>query len=81
MHHSVDGTFAIRQGRWKFIDGPGPGSNQWDGPKEGDPPAQLYNLEADRHEDRNLVTEQPDRAQELKELLERYKQQGYSRSL
>ena len=40
VHHSVDGTFAIRQGPWKFIDGPGPGSNQWDGPREGDPPTQ-----------------------------------------
>ena len=81
VHHSVDGTFAIRKGPWKFIDGPGPGSNQWDGPKEGDPPTQLYDIEADRHEDKNLVTEEPDRAQELKDLLERYKEQGYSRPL
>lgn len=81
VHHSVDGTFAIRQGQWKYIDGQGPGSNQWEGPQEGDPPDQLYDLEADRHEDRNLVTEQPERAQALKELLERYKRDGRSRSL
>ena len=81
VHHSVDGTFAIRQGRWKFIDGPGPGSNQWDGPQEGDPPTQLYDLEADRHEDRNLVEERPEIAGELKVILERYKRDGRSRPL
>ena len=46
-----------------------------DGLKEGDPPTKLYDLETDRHEDKNLVTEQPDRALELKKLLERYKEQ------
>lgn len=81
VHHSVDGTFAIRQGKWKFIDGQGPGSNQWDGPRDGDPPTQLYDLVADRHEDRNLVTEQPEIAQELKALLEQYKRDGRSRPL
>lgn len=81
VHHSVDGMFAIRQGRWKYIDGQGPGSQQWDGPQAGDPPAQLYDLEADSHEDRNLYREQPEVAQRLKELLERYKEQGHSRPL
>lgn len=81
VHHSVDGVFAIRQGKWKFIDGQGPGSNQWDGPQEGDPPTQLYDLEADRHEDRNVVVEQPEIAGELKALLERYKRDGRSRPL
>lgn len=81
VHHSVDGVFAIRQGRWKFIDGQGPGSNQWDGPQAGDPPTQLYDLEADRHEDRNLVEEQPEIAQKLKAILERYKRDGRSRPL
>ncbi len=81
VHHSVDGTFAIRQGKWKYIDGQGPGSTQWDGPHEGDPPAQLYDLEADSHEDRNLFDGQPDMARRLKDLLERYRQQGHSRAL
>ena len=70
VHHSVDGTFAIRQGKWKFIDGQGPGSPQWDGPRKGDPPAQLYDLETDAHEDRNLFNEQPEVARRLKDLLE-----------
>ena len=81
VHHSVDGTFAIRQGNWKYIDGQGPGSNQWDGPKDGDPPAQLYDTESDRHEDHNLFLDHPEVANRLKALLERYKDQGHSRSL
>ncbi len=81
VHHSVDGTFAIRQGKWKYIDGQGPGSQQWNGPAPGEPPAQLYDIEADRHEDSNLFAEQPDVAARLKALLERYKEQGYSRAL
>ena len=81
VHHSVDGTFAIRMGKWKYIDGQGPGSNQWDGPQAGDPPAQLYDIELDRHEDRNRFAEQPEIVQQLKTLLELYKTQGHSRPL
>ena len=81
VHHSVDGTFAIRQGQWKYIDGQGPGSNQWDGPGEGDPPGQLYDIGADRHEDRNLFEEHPDVVARLAEILQRYKDQGHSRTL
>ncbi len=81
VHHSVDGTFAIRQGKWKYIDGQGPGSNQWDGPRDGDPPAQLYDIEADRHEDRNLFEDHPEVVARLKGLLQRYKDQEYSRAL
>ena len=81
VHHSVDGTFAIRMGKWKYIDGQGPGSNQWDGPQEGDPPAQLYDLDADRHEDTNLHEEEPEIVAQLKTLLELYKSQGHSRPL
>ncbi len=81
VHHSVDGTFAIRQGQWKYIDGQGPGSNQWDGPQPGDSPAQLYDIEADRHEDNNLFEERPEVVERLRALLERYKSEGHSRPL
>ncbi len=79
VHHSVDGMFAIRMGKWKFIDGQGPGSNQWDGPQPGDPPGQLYDMDADRHEDNNLFEEHPELVEELRAKLELYKSQGHSR--
>ncbi len=81
VHHSVDGTFAIRAGKWKFIDGQGPGSDQWEGPNDGDPPGQLYDIEADRHEDVNLYEQETAVVERLRTLLERYKNQGYSRAL
>ncbi len=81
VHHSVDGTFAIRQGHWKFIDGQGPGSNQWDGPKPGDPPGQLYNLAQDLSEQDNVYADHPEIVERLSALLQRYKDQGYSRPM
>ncbi len=81
IHHSVDGIFAIRMGNWKYIDGQGPGSDQWEGPQEGDPPAQLYDLEADRHENRNLYEERPEVVRQLRALLQRYKDRGRSRPI
>jgi arylsulfatase A len=79
VHHSVNGTFAIRQGKWKFIDGQGSGIDNWQGAKPGDPPGQLYDIEADRHEDTNLYNDHPELIEKLKALLEKYKEQGYSR--
>ena len=73
--------FAIRQGKWKFIDGQGPGSSfygEWM-PKSGDPPGQLYDMSADMGERTNLYNEHPDVVERLKALLEKYKQQGHSR--
>ena len=79
VHHSVDGTFCLRQGDWKLIDGQGPGSNQWDGPQPGDPPGQLYNMKDDIGEKNNLFTANPEKVEELKALLEEYKHSGRSR--
>jgi arylsulfatase A-like enzyme len=80
VHHSVDGMFSLRQGNWKWIDGQGPGSNQWGGPQPGDPPGQLYNLVEDIGETKNLFNQRPDIVKRLKALLEKYRLQGRSRS-
>lgn len=79
VHHAVDGTFAIRQGQWKFIDGQGPGSVQWEGPQPGDPPGQLYDLAADIGEQNNLYEQHPEIVERLSALLEKYKADGRSR--
>ena len=54
VHHSLNGSFAIRQGDWKLIMCPGSGG--WSNPKPGEalkkglPVIQLYNLKKDPSE-------------------------------
>ncbi len=72
IHHSIEGMFAIRAGRWKMIEGRGSGG--WTGGGEDDPAAgQLYDMTADLEEKRNLYLEQPDVVERLSALLERYR--------
>ncbi|MEN7551189.1 arylsulfatase [Rapidithrix thailandica] len=80
IHHGIDGMFAIRKGKWKFIDGKGSGG--WSAkPTDEEPAGQLYDMESDPLEKNNLYEGQPDKVKELKTLLEKYKSQGYSRSI
>ncbi len=75
IHHSVNGTFAIRKGPWKYI--PSGGSGGWSYTAgEGDPPVQLYNLEEDPGEMENLQADHPDIVRELAEWLEPYQEIG-----
>jgi arylsulfatase A len=61
VHHSVDGMFALRSGRWKWIEGRGSGG--FTAPRRepddgGAPPGQLYDLVADRGEREDLVLDE-----------------------
>ena len=82
VHHSVNGSFAIRQGDWKLI--LGAGSCGWSFPRPNDPaidtlpPFQLYNLKEDVGEQKNLIKEQADKAEALKKLLIQYIENGRS---
>ncbi len=75
VHHSLWGVFAIRQGPWKLIPHRGSGGfthpRDLDPAKEGGPPGQLYNLESDPSETRNVYAEHPDVVQRLSELLKK----------
>ena len=84
VHHSLSGVFCIRQGKWKLILGRGSGgfSNPRSyKPKPGEPRGQLYNMQEDLAESRNLWSEHPEIVERLTNLLEKYKRQGYSRPL
>ncbi|MCK5692100.1 MAG: arylsulfatase, partial [Bacteroidales bacterium] len=82
VHHSVNGSFAIRKGPWKLILCPGSGG--WSDPKPDAPeigslpPFQLYNLEKDIGETENLVDQYPEIADELSALLRQYIKEGRS---
>jgi arylsulfatase A len=83
VHHSGKGIFSIRKASWKLILGRGSGGFSAPGfiePKEGEALGQLYNLEIDPAEKNNVWSAHPDKVKELTNLLEKYKQQGHSRS-
>lgn len=81
VHHSVNGNFAIRQGKWKMI--PQKGNGGWTHAQsvkkaKDEPEGQLFNLEIDPTEKTNLWEQKPEIVQELKDLLEKYKAEGRS---
>ena len=82
VHHSVNGSFSIRQGDWKLIFCPGSGG--WSDPKpnsqgiESLPPMQLYDLKEDPGETKNLYERHPEVVSELSELMEKYILEGRS---
>jgi arylsulfatase A len=82
VHHSINGSFAIRKGDWKLIFCPGSGG--WSDPRPGSPgidqlpPLQLYNLHEDVGETENLYARHPELVKELSDLLEKYLKEGRS---
>lgn len=60
IHHSVNGTFSIRQGKWKMILSEGSGGRQKPAGKPFGKPYQLYDMEKDPSEQQNVYVEHPD---------------------
>lgn len=82
VHHSLAGMFAIRAGRWKLVFGLGSGgftAPREIQPKAGEPPGQLYDLDDDPGETRNLWAQNPAIVARLTELLAGYRSSGRSR--
>ena len=82
VHHSINGSFAIRQGNWKLELCPDSGG--WSAPTPGSaeakrlPATQLYDLHTDIAEQRNLADDHPEIVARLTMLLERYVADGRS---
>lgn len=82
VHHSINGSFSIRQGRWKLELCPGSGG--WSYPRPGTdeevglPPIQLYDLSVDIGERENVQDRHPEVVEALKSLLTSYVKNGRS---
>jgi len=82
VSHSINGSFAIRDGSWKLCLCPGSGG--WSKPLPGAkdaanlPPNQLYDLSVDIGEQTNLQDRHPETIMRLTKLLEKYVANGRS---
>ena len=82
VHHSINGSFSIRQGKWKLVLCPGSGG--WSNPRPGQhdtsklPLVQLFDLEADVGEQRNVQGDNPEVVARLTKLLEKQVADGRS---
>jgi arylsulfatase A len=82
VSQSINGTFALRDGAWKLILGPGSGG--WSRPQPGSreetdlPEFQLYDLETDPSEKINLSARHPERVASLKAAMESLVSRGRS---
>jgi hypothetical protein len=84
VHHSINGSFAIRQGNWKLElcadsggwSAPRPGSKE----AQGLPTTQLYDMSKDIGERANEYNDHPEIVARLTKLLEKYIADGRSTS-
>jgi arylsulfatase A len=91
VHHSINGSFAIREGSWKLELCPDSGG--WSDPRPAGkgkakgkakapsttlPPLQLYDLATDIGETKNLAADQPERVAQLISKLESLVKAGRS---
>lgn len=82
VHHSIDGVFSIREGKWKLIFGSGSGG--WGSPRDreaseqGLPDIQLYDVTNDLGETKNLQAEYPAVVSNLTSLMQKYIDSGRS---
>jgi arylsulfatase A-like enzyme len=82
VHHSIDGSFSIRQGRWKLELCAGSGGwgkpGNADAQQQGLPEVQLYDLAADIGERHNVQAQHPEVVTQMTKMLEKVIAEGRS---
>jgi len=90
IQQTISLALSIRRGRWKYLDHKGSGGNNYNKPglkpfalpdDAPEAPGQLYDLEKDPGETHNLYYRHPEIVRELKQQLDKFVNQGYSRPL
>ena len=69
-HHSIQGMFAIRDGRWKLVAGNGSGGREDPIGQPFERPYQLFDIASDPSEQSNVYDQHPAVAQRLERELE-----------
>jgi arylsulfatase A-like enzyme len=84
IHHSINGSFAIRQKNWKLCLCEDSGGWSFPRPNSPDannlPPVQLFDLSKDISEKNNVTAEYPEKAEEMQKTLETIINNGRSTS-
>jgi hypothetical protein len=86
VHHSMSDEYAIRQGDWVYLDSEsgahGNAEPEWWRQRFGilkqTGSGELFNLKDDPRQSRNLLSQEPERAQKMKALLDKYKTESRS---
>lgn len=79
VNHSVNGMFAIRDGKWKLVAGNGSGGREAPRGKPFTKPFQLFDLSADIGETNNVAEQYPEVVERLTDQLEKIREAGRSR--
>ena len=82
VHHSVDGSFAIRDDKWKLCLCPGSGGWSTPRPRRDDsdklPPVQLFDMAIDPSETTNRAVQFPEVVERLRKRLQSHVDRGRS---
>lgn len=84
VHHSINGSFSIRQGDWKLLCSPSSAGWSYPRPNRDDsiigtlPKVQLFNLKNDVGETSNCHLQYPELVEKLRSLLKKYISDGRS---
>ena len=81
IHHSANGTFFLRDGKWKMVFSNGSGGREKPVGKPFQKPYSLFNLENDPSERTNLIDVHPDIAEQLEKKLAQIRQHRASRAM